>query len=303
MANRNKIWVVPLTAFTLLLAVLFFAETLTARPQAKLEKRKIVAIAKLTGTREGFQVVTWQTAHPPSQTLPYAQAHLAIETLGKKSQVVWQTDGGDAQYLVDSIKIVDLDKDGMPEILSLWWVGVSAGAKLRIVHWDADKKVFDEIASEIEGIHAYQVSPSTRKILVYSRASRTPEAYQLKNSALMLIEEKRGKPSVTNPTQNECGIEGETVIGPVKPVVRAGDPTPNTAPFQTTLVVVTVGDGREVARFDTGKDGKFRIKLPPGEYLVKPAVQSKMQRAGEQQVTVVAGKFAHLRIEFDSGIR
>lgn len=300
-ANLNKL--VPLTALMMSLAVLFFAGTVRAFAQGKVEKRKVVASGRLNKTNDRFQIVTWQTANPPSQTLPYARAHLAIERFGPRSQLIWQTDGGDTQYLVDSVKIIDLDMDGVPEILSLWWVGVSAGAQLRIFHWVADKNAFDEIACEIDGIHAYQVSPSTRNLTVYSRASRNPERYELKNSTIRQIDNNQSNPSMTQQTTNESGIEGEAVIGPVRPMIRVGDLAPNAAPFQTTLVVISITDGREVARFDTGKDGKFRVKLPPGEYLIKPAVQSKMQRASEQSVSVAAGKFAHVHIQFDSGMR
>jgi hypothetical protein len=294
------------------LAVFALAQTAKASQKANLEKRKIVAHGYLVNSRERYQVVTWQTANPPSGDLPYAKAHLAVEFLGRNSRTIWQTDGGDSQYLVDAVQVVDLDNDKVPEIISLWWVGASAGAELRVFRWNATAKSFAEIESELGGIYRYKISASKTnpRILVYTRSARSASSpvasdeYELRNSELILVEKKRSKTPVSDQTQNECGIEGEAVIGPVRPVIRLNSPTPNSAPYQTTLVVVTVKERREVTRFETGADGKFRIKLPPGEYIIKPATQGKIGgRASEEQVIVNAGKFTAVRIAFDSGMR
>jgi hypothetical protein len=77
------------------------------------------------------------------------------------------------------------------------------------------------------------------------------------------------------------------------------------APYKTTLVVWSAGDDREVKRFETGSDGRFRVALPPGDYRVGPPHQSgrSLPRGGEETVTVVTGKFVRVTINFDSGMR
>ncbi len=311
-AKLNQFFVIPLMASILPLAVFALAQVANALQKPNLQKRKIIVQRYPVSSRERFQIVTWQTANSASGDLPYAKAHLAIETVGKNPRTVWETDGGDSQYLVDAVQIVDLNKDGVAEILSLWWVGASAGAELRVFHWDANNKSFAEIESELGGIYRYRITASKTNphILVYTRSERSgsspvaSDEYELRNLTLAPVEKKGGKTPVNDQTQSECGIEGEAVIGPVRPVIRLSNPTPNTAPYQTTLVVVTAKEGREVRRFETGSDGKFRVKLPPGEYIIKPVAQGKIGgRAGEEQVVVSAGKFTHVRITFDSGMR
>jgi hypothetical protein len=80
---------------------------------------------------------------------------------------------------------------------------------------------------------------------------------------------------------------------------------PDVKPYKTTLVISTASQGKEVARVETGDDGRFRISLPPGEYIVGPPPGNVrfLPRASEQSVKVLPGQFAHLTINFDSGIR
>jgi hypothetical protein len=309
-ARRNKIFRKPLTAIIVLLAVFVCLPSAQALQKASLQKRKIVARGYLTTSREAYQVVTWQTANPPSDGAPYAKAHLAVETIGKNSRVVWETDGGDSQYLVDTVQMADLDNDGVSEIIGLWWVGASAGAELRIFHWDRNHRSFTEIPTELGGIYRFRIFPAkgNSRILVYTRSDRPASSpapsdeYELRDLKLVMVNKKGGGAPVNG--QSESGIEGEAVIGPIRPVIRVNDTAPDTAPYQTTLVIATAKERREVARVETGSDGKFRVNLPPGEYIVMTVRQGKIGgRASEEQVVVSAGAFTHVRMNFDSGIR
>src|SRR5580765_7052956 len=76
-------------------------------------------------------------------------------------------------------------------------------------------------------------------------------------------------PRAAESVQRQSGIEGEALIGPTRPLVRVGEQESGT-PFETTLVILAAADRREVAKVKTGPDGRFRVVLPPGEYLVKP---------------------------------
>ncbi len=104
--------------------------------------------------------------------------------------------------------------------------------------------------------------------------------------------------------QGESGIEGQAVISPAKPgPTRQGEP--DTAPYKTTLAVRGASDSREIRQLETGSDGRFRVVLPPGTYRIGPPARAGrfFPRAAEQTVTVVQGRFAHVTIEFDSGMR
>ena len=307
MARRLFQFILPLTALAVSLAVCNVGYAAQGVKVGVPQKRVVAVRGRLTGSREIQQVVTWQTLNPKSSTLPYARAHLAIEAIGPTPRVLWQTDGGESQYLVDAVQSADLDGDGVPEIASLWWVGAS-GAVLRVFHWDQDRQTFSELQTgdDFIGVNRYRItgadrrsSKSTRRIIIYSR-SNNGEEYEVRGAALARV---RGGRGVT--TQGESGIEGQALIGPVRPgPIRQGQ-GPNTQPFKTTLVVMTAGEGREVARLETGSDGRFRVSLPPGEYRVGPPTgQGRfLPRAEEQTVRVLPGQFARLTINFDSGMR
>jgi hypothetical protein len=54
----------------------------------------------------------------------------------------------------------------------------------------------------------------------------------------------------------------------------------------------------------TGKDGRFPRRAAAGEYIVRPAdAERRLPRAEPVQVTVVPGQFAHVTVNFDSGMR
>ena len=291
----------PLT--TLAISAAFAAADCLGQEVRKPSKgpEHVVASGHLTGTRELQQVVSWQTG---------ATAYLAVRTPGPHPRVVWQTDGGDTRSRVDSVRVSDLDGDGVPEILSLWWNRTSLEAALRVFHWSGAQGSFAEIQfdSDISGVTSYRIvrvagPKSGSRILIETRSSRATRstsaiAYELRGSRLTRV---GGGQNVT--TQVESGIEGQAVISPVRPgPTRQG--MPNSAPYKTTLVVRGEGD-REVARFETGPDGRFRVTVPPGTYRVgpPPATGRFLPRAGEETVIVEPGKYAAVTIHFDSGMR
>jgi hypothetical protein len=97
------------------------------------------------------------------------------------------------------------------------------------------------------------------------------------------------------------GIEGQVTIGPVSPVSRPGEE--NSRPYAATISIVRASDNGVVATVSSGSDGTFRVALPPGRYLVRPKQGSPYPIAHEQEVTVVAGQYAHVLVSYDSGIR
>ncbi|MEN3334507.1 MAG: hypothetical protein V7641_3872 [Blastocatellia bacterium] len=312
MATKLTRWILPPTAVLLLSAAVVFGSAASRQQTASLQKRRVVATGRLTGTPEVLQIATWQTANRPSTSRPYAQAHLAIEKAGAKSRSLFQVDGSETQYLVGAIQIADLDGDGVPEIISLWQEGASAGSVLRVFHWDRARQTFIELESkdDLAGIHRYRLTTAkgARHIVIYVRSNIgsgwPPVAggeFAARGAKLVRI---NGGGDVT--AQTESGIEGQTLISPTRPGPVRADAPPDAAPYPATLAIVSTASGREVARLKTGSDGRFRVALPPGEYRIIPVQERPgrfQPRASEEVVNVLPGQFAHVKMEFDSGIR
>jgi hypothetical protein len=298
----------PLATLALCVATVSAAASLEQAVKASRDEPRrtlhVVARGRLNGTRELQQVVTWQTS---------GTAHLAIETLGTRPRLLWQTDGGNAESRVDSVRVADLDGDGLPEIVSLWWKDSSPSAVLRVAHWDRRQSSFVELQfeGEVNRVQSYRVarvagSRASNRLVVESRSDSNARRstgpgveYELQGSKLVRV---GGGREVT--TQGESGIEGQSVISPAHPgPVREG--MSDSAPYKTTLVVWRLDGDREVTRFETGSDGRFRVALPPGTYRVGPPPQTGrfLPRAAEETVTVAPGKFVRVTINFDSGMR
>ena len=103
------------------------------------------------------------------------------------------------------------------------------------------------------------------------------------------------------PASTNNGVEGQVFIGPLCPVVQVGQECPD-QPYQATLTVNN-SNGREIAKVQTDEQGRFKIPLEPGEYILHPESPNVMPYASEQTFTVVSGKFTQITVNYDSGIR
>lgn len=101
----------------------------------------------------------------------------------------------------------------------------------------------------------------------------------------------------------DSGVKGVVTIGPTCPVQRVGDPSCDDKPYQTTLNVVRARDGRFVKRFESRSDGRFRIHLLRGRYVIKAARRTTLPRLSPVPVKVERHRFTTVAIQFDSGIR
>ncbi len=111
-------------------------------------------------------------------------------------------------------------------------------------------------------------------------------------------------PVVHSPTATPApggGIEGVVLIGPMCPVMRADTPCPD-RPYAAVISVLDA-ERAPVAQFESDDQGRFRLALAPGEYLLSPESPDGFTRGGEQLVTVSAGRFVSVTIHYDSGIR
>ena len=106
------------------------------------------------------------------------------------------------------------------------------------------------------------------------------------------------------PADLDSGISGVVLAGPTCPVQTPNDPACDDQPYAATVVVMTA-DGRfTVTRFTAGSDGRFRVPLFPGTYLLDPlSGTSGFPVSSPQTVTVRPGAFTDLMISYDTGIR
>jgi hypothetical protein len=105
------------------------------------------------------------------------------------------------------------------------------------------------------------------------------------------------------PQSSDSGVKGIVTIGPTCPVQRPGDPNCRDKPYRTTFRVARGRHRTTVKRFASAANGHFTVHLSPGRYVIEPTAARVLPRAAPVAVTVKRHRFAHVAIEFDSGIR
>jgi hypothetical protein len=105
-------------------------------------------------------------------------------------------------------------------------------------------------------------------------------------------------------TLPESGIEGLVLLGPICPPTQQGQLCPD-KPFAASLTLQASGPDSEPLMVRSGEDGRFRIRLAPGEYTLTPISPnpSTPPYAEPQLVRVEPGQFTHVTVEYESGIR
>jgi hypothetical protein len=113
-------------------------------------------------------------------------------------------------------------------------------------------------------------------------------------------------PSSTPPSPAvalSSGVRGHVLAGPTCPVEKAGQ-SPCVRPVDGAVIVATNGSGTEIGRGTSDADGAFLIRLPAGTYFIEPQPVSGIPGAALVQiVTVRAGEFTTLELQYDTGIR
>lgn len=101
------------------------------------------------------------------------------------------------------------------------------------------------------------------------------------------------------------GLTGTTYIGPVCPTQKIERPDEcSTKPISIEVVIKSSDGKNEVARFTSDSEGKYRVNLVPGTYLLtQDPSKSTPPTMLEKSVTIEEGKFTAADIFFDSGIR
>lgn len=97
------------------------------------------------------------------------------------------------------------------------------------------------------------------------------------------------------------GVQGTVLIGPQCPVAIASDPCPD-LPFEATLDIWDDG-GSYITRVRSGPDGRFRVGLLAGDYLIEPESGTPFPWAGAIEVRVDDGRWSEVTVHYDTGIR
>lgn len=106
-------------------------------------------------------------------------------------------------------------------------------------------------------------------------------------------------PEIADQT-GETGIVGRVTIGPSCPVQRVDSPCPD-RPYEARLTLWRNGD--KIAETRSDADGRFRIIVAPGDYLLVGESAGTLPRGTQQAVTVEDGRLTQVQVQYDSGIR
>ena len=109
----------------------------------------------------------------------------------------------------------------------------------------------------------------------------------------------------------DSGVDGEVVLGPVQPVQQIG--VPNSVPVAAQVQVRSAPSGAKgqgtgapgpiITTVATGADGRFRIALAPGSYLLTPVSATTHVSGIAVLVTVAGHAYANVVLQIDTGIR
>lgn len=100
------------------------------------------------------------------------------------------------------------------------------------------------------------------------------------------------------------GVQGSAVVDAGCPVLRGASTCPD-RPITARLTVRSAGSDRSLASVTTDADGRFRIPMAPGSYVLHPAntTGAPVPLAPDLPFTVTADHFTTLTVTFDSGVR
>ena len=99
------------------------------------------------------------------------------------------------------------------------------------------------------------------------------------------------------------GIEGVVMVSPIWPgPIKKGSERPNVAPVASAVFSVTNEKGT-VTPFTTDSEGRFRLSLSPGHYVVSLAENRFARPCGPFEIDVESGKMTKVEWRCDSGMR
>lgn len=107
----------------------------------------------------------------------------------------------------------------------------------------------------------------------------------------------------TSNKEKNSGIEGQVLLSPTSPMVSSDKPQTD-KPYKAKLKILNP-DWEEILQIDTDDEGKFKIALEPGEYIISPIAPNpnRPPYPEEKKVKVNPNKFTEVTVLFDTGIR
>jgi hypothetical protein len=99
------------------------------------------------------------------------------------------------------------------------------------------------------------------------------------------------------------GIEGVVTVSPIRPgPIRKESESPNVAPLPNAVFSVANEKGM-VTSFTTDDEGRFRLSLSPGHYVVSLAENRFPRPCGPFEIDIESGKMTKVEWRCDSGMR
>jgi len=96
------------------------------------------------------------------------------------------------------------------------------------------------------------------------------------------------------------GVTGTVLAGPACPgPARAGSPCPDRP---VALQLAFLKDGAQVATVTSSADGRFKVDLAPGRYVIRGAAGG-LPSVRQLTVDVPAGAYLEVAVSADTGIR
>jgi len=109
------------------------------------------------------------------------------------------------------------------------------------------------------------------------------------------------------PSPETAVLEGLIVFGPLQPVVKKDEPTPEIPPeaYEGRMVLVYLAGGETLlTEAAVQPDGSYRIELEPGEYVIDFTLAGiERSESVPAEVSLEAGEVMELDISVDTGIR
>jgi hypothetical protein len=102
-------------------------------------------------------------------------------------------------------------------------------------------------------------------------------------------------------TRLDSGVRGKVLYGPTCPVERVGEPC--VEPYRATLRIRRRASHKLVATTRSDAQGRFKVPLAPGRYVIVPVSGRPYPNAAPKPVRVERHRFTRVTITFDSGIR
>jgi hypothetical protein len=112
-----------------------------------------------------------------------------------------------------------------------------------------------------------------------------------------------GRSGGSGGSTNAATVTGTVMLGPIRPVDR---PEQRNWSYTKALVVANeILSGRRAAEVQSGSDGRFTMRLPPGDYrlVAMPLQAGMLPIAHPLNITVAPGATYSVKLWLDTGIR